>query len=34
MDVEILDDLLDVIDIPEELLSDFDSLAHSMLDYQ
>ena len=35
MDMEILDDLLDIIDVHEELLlSDFDSWAHSVLEYQ
>ena len=34
MDVDILEDLLDLIDVPEELLSDFDSWAHSVLEYQ
>ena len=34
MDVEILDDLPDIINIPKELLSDFDSWAHSVLEYQ
>ena len=34
MDMEILDDLLDVTDVPKELLSDFDSWAHSVLEYQ
>ena len=34
MDIKILEDLPYLIDVPEELLSDFDSWAHSMLEYQ
>ena len=34
MDIEILDDLPDIIDVPKELLSDFNSWAHSVLEYQ
>ena len=34
MGTKILDDLPDIINVPEELLSDFDSWAHSMLEYQ
>ena len=34
MDVEMQDDVPDVTDIPKELLSDFDSWAHSVLEYQ
>ena len=34
MDMEILEDLPDLIDVPKELLSDFDSWAHSVLEYQ
>ena len=34
MDMEILVDLPDIIDVPEEHLSDFDSWAHSVLEYQ
>ena len=34
MDIKILEDLLDITDVPKELLSDFDSWAHSVLEYQ
>ena len=34
MDIDIQEDLPDLISAPEELLSDFDSWAHSVLDYQ
>ena len=34
MDIDIPEHLPDLLDVPEELLSDFDSLAHSVLDYQ
>ena len=34
MDMEILDDLPDIIHLPKDLLSDFDSWAHSALEYQ
>ena len=34
MDIHILEDLSDLINVPEELLLDFDSWAHSVLDYQ
>ena len=34
MDIQIPEDLPDLIYVPEELLSDFDCWAHSVLDYQ
>ena len=34
MDIGIPEDLPDLIDVPDELLSDFDSWAHSVLEYQ
>ena len=34
MDIEIPEDLPDLNDVPEEPLSDFDSWAHSVLEYQ
>ena len=34
MIIKILDDLLDIINVPDKLLSDFDFWAHSVLKYQ
>ena len=34
MDIKILEDLPDLINVLKELLSDFDSWAHSVIDYQ
>ena len=34
MELDILEDMPDLIDIPEEMLSDFDTLAHSVLNYE
>ena len=34
MDIKILDDLLDIIDVPKELFSDFDSWVQSVHQYQ
>ena len=34
MDIEILNDLPDVINVPEEVLSDLDYWTHSVLEYQ
>ena len=34
MDIEIPGDLPDLIDVHEELLSNFDSKAHGVLEYQ
>ena len=34
MDIDIPVEIPDLIDVPEELLSDFDSWTHSILEYQ
>ena len=34
MDIDIQEDIPDLIHIPEEILSDFDVWAHSVLEYQ
>ena len=34
MELNIPEDIPDLIDIPEEMLLDFDGWAHSMLDYK
>ena len=34
MDIDIPENLPDIINVPKELLSDFDSWAHSVLEYQ
>ena len=33
MELDIPDDIPDIIDVPEEVLSDFDAWTNSMLDY-
>ena len=34
MDIDIMKDIPDLINVPEELLLDFDSWVHSVLEYQ
>ena len=34
MDIDIPQDIPDLIDIPEDMLLDFDALAHCVLEYQ
>ena len=34
MVIEILEELPDLINVPKEVLSDFDSWAHNVLEYQ
>ena len=34
MEMNILEDIQDLINIPEEILLDFDAWAHSVLEYQ
>ena len=33
MEIDIPENTLDFIDVPEEVISDFDAWAHSVLDY-
>ena len=34
MELDILEDILDLLDIPEEVMSDFDAWAQDVLNYQ